>query len=132
MGIAGILAELAIASHTESPAQWIPIGLAGVGVAAFWAHVMAASPATGRVLRVLMRLCIAAGTAGIGLSQHFDRLVRLARRCENPSLADECGEGKVCPGVESARSRARWKNCKASSFLPNLESPSPSAVGYRI
>lgn len=65
LGASGILAELVVSGHTESPAQWIPVGLAAVAIVAYFAN--AAGLAGRQAMQVLMIAIFLSGLVGVAL-----------------------------------------------------------------
>jgi len=70
LGVVGLLAELALIEHTEDTAQWIPLVLLVLGLAATLAALLRPARATVRALQAVGVLWIAAGALGIWL--HLD------------------------------------------------------------
>lgn len=66
-GLIGAEVELLFLGHDESPTQFIPLVLIGIGLAVVAWHVMAESSSSLRAMRVTMTLFIAAGLLGIAL-----------------------------------------------------------------
>jgi len=67
LGAAGLLAELALGEHVDSPSQWIPLALlvAVLGAAA-GVHVARGRRAL-RIFQGVMALCVVAGAVGVWL-----------------------------------------------------------------
>lgn len=70
IGIIGAGAELLLLGHFESTAQWAPLALFAVALAAMAWHVAAPGTASILALQVTMVLFIVSG--GIGVGFHYD------------------------------------------------------------
>ena len=66
-GLIGTGAELLLLGHIEGATQFIPLVLIALAIGVALWHAWARSPVSGRVLRGVMALCVAAGVLGIGL-----------------------------------------------------------------
>jgi hypothetical protein len=69
LGMTGLLAELALIAHYEDVAQWIPIVLLAVGLAALAADLTLSTSWTQLVIQLTMVLMIGAGV--LGMYFHF-------------------------------------------------------------
>ena len=69
LGMTGLLAELALIAHYEDAAQWIPIVLLAVGLAALAADLTLSTSWTQLVIQLTMVLMIGAGV--LGMYFHF-------------------------------------------------------------
>ncbi len=69
LGMCGVTADLLLLDHVESATQWIPLCMLGLGFSALAAHAVTRSPATVRMLQVVMLLFIVCG--GIGACLHI-------------------------------------------------------------
>lgn len=69
-GIAGTGGELLLLGHFESAAQWVPLVLLGLGLAAAFWQLAAPGAASVRALQLVATLFVAAGLVGVGL--HYD------------------------------------------------------------
>jgi hypothetical protein len=65
LGMTGTSVELLLMGHHEGVEQLIPLVLFGVGIAAVGWHFVAASAASGTVVKAVMVLFLAAGLTGV-------------------------------------------------------------------
>ena len=65
IGVSGIATELWLLGHYEDLDQFIPLGLAAVGVAGLAAAAFAPSPLTVRVFQLVMLLMVFSGFLGV-------------------------------------------------------------------
>ena len=65
LGMAGLLAELALIAHYEDVTQWIPIALLGAGLLVVAADFVLARSWTQLLIQLTMVLVIAAGILGV-------------------------------------------------------------------
>jgi hypothetical protein len=65
MGMAGLLAELALIAHYEDAAQWIPLALLAAGLVVLGADLAFARGWTQSLVQVTMVLLVAAGVLGV-------------------------------------------------------------------
>ena len=77
MGMAGLLAELALIAHYEDMAQWIPIALLAFGLLAVAADLALSKSWTQLVIQLTMVLMIGAGVLGIYFHFHGSREFQL-------------------------------------------------------
>lgn len=70
LGTVGLGAELLLLEHWDSPWQWAPLALLAAALGATLAAWRRPAPATLRVLRAVMAVCVAAGVLGVWL--HYD------------------------------------------------------------
>lgn len=69
-GMIGLLTELFLLEHTESPFQWVPIGSLVLGLLSALAITLRPTAATLRAFRWVMALMVLAGAVGVYL--HLD------------------------------------------------------------
>lgn len=84
LGMSGTLIELLLLGHDEDRIQLIPLVALGAGLIVVGWHAVAASPLSGRVLRGVMLVFLAAGAAGV--YYHYRANVEFQRESD-PSLA---------------------------------------------
>jgi hypothetical protein len=84
LGMSGTLIELLLLGHDEDRIQWIPLVALGAGLIVVCWHAATASPLSGRVLRGVMLVFLAAGVAGV--YYHYRANVEFQRETD-PSLA---------------------------------------------
>jgi hypothetical protein len=77
IGVVGTSGELILLRHIDEPAQWIPLVALVAAVPILIWHASSPSPASVRVLQVLMILFVALGMVGVGL--HYDGNVEFER-----------------------------------------------------
>jgi hypothetical protein len=65
IGAAGVTIELWLLGHYEELEQFIPLGLAGIGVVTMAVAVLKPSPLTVRLLQAAMVLMVISGFAGV-------------------------------------------------------------------
>jgi hypothetical protein len=65
MGMAGLLAELALIAHYEDAAQWIPLALLAAGLVVLGADLALARGWTQFLVQLTMVLLVAAGVLGV-------------------------------------------------------------------
>src|SRR5262245_27006014 len=63
--MAGLVTELALIAHYEDAAQWIPIALLALGLAAVAAEIVLHRPWTQLLIQLTMVLIVAAGLLGV-------------------------------------------------------------------
>jgi hypothetical protein len=80
IGIAGLVAELLLLEHTESPLQWIPLALLASGAAGLALVALRPARWTVQLMRGVMALCIAAG--GLGVFLHLRGNVEFEREAD--------------------------------------------------
>lgn len=79
-GSAGLLVELALLGHYESPWQWAPVGLLIAGLVLGLALWLRPGPASLRGFRAVMVAMVAASVVGAYI--HFDSNVELEREMD--------------------------------------------------
>lgn len=79
-GSAGLLLELALLGHYESPWQWAPVGLLIAGLVLGTALWVRPGAATLRGFRLVMLAMVAASVAGMWI--HFDSNLELEREMD--------------------------------------------------
>ena len=84
VGAAGIMTELLLIGHDESPAQFVPLALLSAGILLGLWLAVAPSWWTLSVLRGLMVLFLASGFVGVGLHYRGNEEFELERQ---PSIA---------------------------------------------
>jgi hypothetical protein len=77
LGMAGLLAELALIAHYEDATQWIPLALLAVGLVAVVADVVYSNQSTQLAIQITMVLMIAAGVLGVYFHFHGSREFQL-------------------------------------------------------
>lgn len=77
MSAAGLLLELLLLEHWDSPWQWVPLALLAATLALGVALLRAATPARVRGFRALSLLCIVGGALGVWM--HLDGNVAFER-----------------------------------------------------
>ena len=65
IGMAGLLAELALIAHYEDPAQWLPIALLAAGLVVVLLALALARSWTQLLMQITMVLVVAAGFLGV-------------------------------------------------------------------
>jgi hypothetical protein len=83
LGMAGTTTELLFLAHDESPTQFIPLVVLGVGFAVTVWHAVQRGPASLMALQIVMVLFVATGLLGIYL--HFGANVEFQREMD-PSI----------------------------------------------
>jgi hypothetical protein len=69
IGAIGLLVELALLEHFDSPAQWLPLALLAVVLGALTMVRIRPGPGTVRFFQALMALCVVFG--GVGIILHY-------------------------------------------------------------
>jgi len=77
IGVIGTSGELILLRHIDKPAQWIPLVALGAAIPILIWHASSPSPASVRVLQVLMLAFVVLGVVGVGL--HYDGNVEFER-----------------------------------------------------
>ena len=67
LGAAGLLVELALLEHVDSPAQWIPLALLVVVLGAAIAVQIRRGPGAVRFFQMVMAVCVVTGAIGVFL-----------------------------------------------------------------
>jgi hypothetical protein len=80
LGCAGMLAELLLIGHDESPAQFVPLVLLGAGLVIGVAVVVAPSPIGLRAWQALMVAFLMSGAVGVGLHYRGNQEFELERQ----------------------------------------------------
>ena len=82
-GLVGVEVELLFLGHDETPTQFVPLVLIGLGLGVVLWHMMAESSASLIALRIIMTLFIAAGLVGVAL--HYRGSVQFQKELD-PSI----------------------------------------------
>jgi hypothetical protein len=69
VGASGLLVELALLEHFDSPTQWLPLVLLAVVLGALAMVRIRPSPGTVRFFQAVMALCVVLG--GVGIILHY-------------------------------------------------------------
>ena len=80
LGCAGTLAELLLIGHDESPAQFVPLVLLGVGIVVGVIVHVAPSVVSVRALQGLMLAFLVSGLVGVGLHYRGNQEFELERQ----------------------------------------------------
>jgi hypothetical protein len=83
-GLVGVEVELLFLGHDETPTQFVPLVLIGLGLGVVLWHMMAESSASLTALRITMTLFIAAGLVGVAL--HYRGSVQFQKELD-PSIS---------------------------------------------
>lgn len=92
----GIIVELALTGHTQQPIQWLPFGLAGLGLVVVGAAWWRPNRITLWTLRLSMGLLALGGA--LGSYEHVQSNLEIVRETQ-PNLALPAAVGKALSGA---------------------------------